>query len=130
MKLMKQTKVTILIVDDEVLNCMSMERFLRKKGFEVFKAHNGVEAIEVLTKERVSIVLLDIMMPKMGGMETLREIKNRYSRVKVIMVSASCDTPLVSEAIKLGAYGCLDKPVDLENLYNTIGDAFKFEAQA
>jgi len=106
----------ILVVDDHVTVCDVLEEFLRSRGYDAYTALDGPTAIAKLKAVRPHIVLLDIMMPGMGGMETLKEIRKVDPRVGVIMVTGICDEELGKRAIELGAYEYITKPIDFWRL--------------
>ncbi len=106
----------ILVVDDEIEVCNVLRDFLTVKGYDVYTASDGRTAIAKVKEIRPHIVLLDIMMPGMGGLETLKEIRKVDPRVGVIMVTAIFDEELGKRAIELGAYDYITKPVSLDYL--------------
>lgn len=106
----------VLIVDDEIETCNVLKEFLDLKGYETEIALNGKDAIKKVKEIRPHIVLLDIMMPGMDGIETLKEIKKIDPRVGVIMVTAVSDEELAKSTLKLGAYEYITKPVDIDYL--------------
>ena len=110
----------ILVVDDEVETCNVLRDFLVFKGYEVHTALDGAAAVQEVQAVRPHIVLLDIIMPGMGGIETLQAIKRIDSRVGVIMVTAVIDEALAEAAVAHGAYEYLTKPVDLEHLETVV----------
>ena len=106
----------ILVVDDHVTVCDVLEEFLRSRGYDAYTALDGPTAIAKVKAVRPHIVLLDIMMPGMGGLETLKEIRRVDPRVGVIIVTAICDEELGKRAIELGAYEYITKPIDFWRL--------------
>ena len=106
----------ILVVDDEIEVCNVLRDFLTVKGYEVYTASDGRSAVAKVKEIRPHIVLLDIMMPGMDGLETLKEIRKADPRVGVIMVTAIFDEELGKRAIELGAYDYITKPVSLDYL--------------
>jgi DNA-binding response OmpR family regulator len=90
-----------------------LQKFLTSKAYEVYTATNGLEAIQKVKDVRPHIVLLDILMPGMGGIDTLKEIKKINSKIVVIMVTAVIDEELAKRAIQLGADEYIIKPFDL-----------------
>jgi len=106
----------ILVVDDEPEVCSMLKKFLTKKGHEVYAALNGEEALSVVKQERPHIVLLDIRMPKMDGMECLRHIKEIDKEAGVIMITAVKQEDIGREAMKLGAFDYITKPLSLQYL--------------
>ena len=113
---------TVLVVDDDQTIQDYFERVL--KEYRVLKASNGTEALEIVKKERPDLVLLDIRMPGIDGIETLRRIKAVDRDITVIMLSAHRTLQTNLEAAKLGAYTSLAKPFDLYEMKTIISDAF------
>ena len=110
----------ILVVDDEIVICDVLKEFLTLKGHEVYTALNGQAAIAKVKRERPHIVLLDILMPGMRGLKVLQEIKRLDPRIAVIMITGFMNNDLVKEAIALGAYDYITKPVDFEYLESVL----------
>jgi len=106
----------ILVVDDEIAIRNLLKEFLSRKGYDVYTAPDGRTAIAEVKEIRPHIVLLDIMMPGMDGLETLKEITKVDPRVGVIMVTAIFDEELGKRAIELGAYDYITKPVSFDYL--------------
>jgi len=106
----------ILVVDDESAVCEMLKKFLTKKNYEVYTALNGEDALSVVKEERPHIVLLDIKMPKMDGIECLRQIREIDKEVGVIMITAVKDEEIGREALKLGAFDYVTKPLSLDYL--------------
>lgn len=112
----------ILVVDDERDVCNFVKGFFEERDYEVLTAHNGKEALEIINKEvGPLIVLLDIRMPQMDGLETLKEIKAKRQDDKVIMVTCIDDLERMDEAKKLGAYTYITKPLVLDELIKAVG---------
>jgi len=106
----------ILVVDDEIEVCRALEEFLAIKGYRAFSAQNGQEALNLVQTENPHIVLLDIIMPGMSGMETLEAIKKKSPATGVVMITAVTDEALGNQALQLGADDFITKPVDLDYL--------------
>lgn len=106
----------ILIVDDEpdLLSILSEE--LVKRGYQADAAFSGEEAIESIKENHPNLVLLDIRMPGMGGMETLKRIRELAPDIGIIMVTAVRDAKLTEEALNLGAHDYVTKPIDFTHL--------------
>ncbi len=102
----------VLIVDDEPDFCDALRDFLRSRGFEVAIALSGEEALPAYMREKPDVVLLDIRMPGMDGLETLRELKVLDQGANVIMVTAIDDDEIVMQATAEGALDYIIKPVD------------------
>jgi two-component system, NtrC family, nitrogen regulation response regulator NtrX len=119
---------TILIVDDEPGIRRSLGESLAEEGFGVLKAERGEQALDLVLQadgEGIHLVLLDVWLPGIDGLETLKQIKAARPDLPVIMISghASIDTAL--RATKLGAFDFLEKPVDLDRLLLVIGNALR-----
>lgn len=106
----------ILIVDDNLQVRSFMERFLIKKGFDALTAASGEEALEKIKTAKPLIVLLDIKMPGMDGLMTLKRIKEINKGIGVIMITGVEDKNIGEEALKSGAYDYITKPLDLDYL--------------
>ncbi len=110
----------ILVVDDEEDICSTLADFLNEKGYEVFTAVTGEAALCLLKESRPHIMLLDIRMPGMDGIEILRHIRKIDSEVGVIMITAFHDIDIAQEALKLGASDFVTKPIDMPYLDTSI----------
>lgn len=112
----------ILIVDDEPNIVMSLEYAFKKKGFEVFIARDGSEALEILKSNIPDIVLLDIMMPNIDGYQTLKHIKNTADLeiTKVVFLTAKNKASDIEKGIKLGADKYLVKPFSVKKIVSEI----------
>ena len=110
----------ILVVDDDQEVRMATRDFLTSKGHEVTLAADGVQALELLATVKPDVVLLDVAMPEMDGMETLRRIVAGYPNLPVIMVTANADIEITSKVLQLGAADYVPKPFDLDYLDQAI----------
>lgn len=110
----------ILVVDDEKDVCYVLKKFLTLKGYSATVVQNGKEAIEEVMKKKPDIVLLDIRMPVMDGIEVLKKIKEIDGKIGVIMCTAVKEDAVGRECMKLGAYDYITKPFDLEYLENVL----------
>lgn len=106
----------ILVVDDNIEICNILYDFLSFKGYEVYTAWDGANALQQVKEVRPHIVLLDIAMPGLGGIATLQEIKKIDPTVGVIMLTAVIDAELAKRAVTLGAYEYITKPIDFHYL--------------
>lgn len=106
----------ILVVDDEKPIREMLRKFLTKKGYEVFDADNGDDAVRVVQEKSPHIVLLDIRMPKTDGLEVLKKIKAVNPDTGVIMVTAVSETEIAERCMEQGAFDYMTKPICLEYL--------------
>ncbi|MEW6139337.1 MAG: sigma-54 dependent transcriptional regulator [Thermodesulfobacteriota bacterium] len=106
----------IVIVDDERSIRRSLEMFLAKKGYGVLTAENGESGLLIIDREQPDIVILDIRLPGMSGLEVLRSVRGRHPTISVIMMTAFHDMDTTIEAMKLGAYEYIHKPIDIDEL--------------
>ena len=115
-------KYKILIIDDEPNIVMSLEYAFKKKGFEVFIARDGSEALEIVEGNIPDVVLLDIMMPNVDGYQTLKKIKNNKSldATKVVFLTAKNKASDIEKGLKLGADKYLIKPFSVKKIVSEI----------
>ncbi|MEW5947521.1 MAG: sigma-54 dependent transcriptional regulator [bacterium] len=113
----------ILIVDDEPHVLEVLERFLTREGYAVEKAANGREALQTLSRRDFDVVVADVKMPEMNGMELLGEIRKLPVNTEVIMMTAYGSVEGAVEAMKAGAYNFVEKPVNVEKLLATVRNA-------
>jgi two-component system response regulator HydG len=106
----------ILIVDDEATQRDMLSGFLEKKGFQVSKASNGLEALEIYSDLFAPVAVIDMKMPEMGGLELLSKLREINPFIQVIVLTAFGTVETAVMAMKWGAYGYLTKPVNLEEL--------------
>lgn len=115
----------MMIVDDETRFLSTTRKLLEKKGYDVLTASSGAEALETLRAHRVHVVILDVKMPGMDGVATLREIKRQFPMVQVIMLTGHATVESAVEGLKSGAVDYLMKPADLEEIVAKAKDAFR-----
>jgi two-component system, OmpR family, phosphate regulon sensor histidine kinase PhoR len=118
----------ILIVDDEQSIREGSERILSRMGCQVLTASRGEEGLEILSREPVSIVLLDMKMPGMDGMEVLKEITRLYKQILVIVITGYATVETAIEAMKKGAYDFIPKPFEPDQLRIVINRALEKQA--
>ncbi len=119
---------TILVVDDEKREAEMMGLFLKGKGFTVFTADSGIAALALAEQHRPEVVVMDIKMPGMGGLECLPQMKQQQPATEVIMATAMSDADTAIDCMKAGAFGYLMKPIDLQTLYTEIRKALEHRA--
>lgn len=103
-------KVKILIVDDEAIVRESLHDWLTSDGYQVFTAENGPKALEIMEKERIGIVITDLVMPGMDGIELMKKAKEILPNIEVIIITAYGSIPTAITAMKEGAYDYIEKP--------------------
>ena len=120
---MKDFKV--LLVDDEQEFIETLSERLKMRDMDAKLALDGEQALAAVQDDEPDVILLDLKMPGMDGMEVLRRIKKAYSHVQVVMLTGHGTDKDEDQALRLGAYAYLQKPVDLERLVVTLRDAFR-----
>jgi len=115
----------ILLVDDEVEFLETLVKRLKKRDMNVSAVKSGEEALEWLDREPVDVAVLDVRMPGMDGIQTLREIKRRYPLTEVIMLTGHASFEVAVEGMELGAFDYLMKPINIDDLIYKVQDANK-----
>jgi|SRR6185503_14179817 two-component system nitrogen regulation response regulator GlnG len=111
----------ILVVDDEPEVRLVLTEFLESRGYEVTAASSGAEAISLVDAVKPHVVLLDVTMPEMDGMETLKRLAAANPGLPIIMVTANADVDVTSRLLAMGAADYIPKPFDLEYLGQAVG---------
>jgi len=117
---------SILIVDDEPSILQSLSGLLSDEGFEITTAANGYEALKIVDIESPDLVLLDIWMPGIDGIETLKEIKKDNPHIQVIIISGHGTIETAVKATKLGAFDLIEKPLSIDKVIVAINNALNF----
>jgi len=118
-------KTNILIVDDEVETLRTLDDIFEDRGYIVTLAEDGYKAIEYAKKKFFDIILMDVKMPGINGVETFREIRKICPSAIVIMMTGYSVEELLRQAVEEGAYAVVYKPFDLKKLFQTIEGAMK-----
>lgn len=113
-------KEKILLVDDEQTFADVLSERLQARGLEVVTAADGVEAVQRAKQERFDAVVLDMLMPGMSGLETLKNLLRADPTLKIVLLTGHASVARGIEAMKLGAMDFLEKPIDIESLIETI----------
>ena len=119
---------SILIIDDEVLTLNNLKRVLEKNGYEILLADSGETGIEVFKKHRPNLVLVDLMLPGIDGIEVLKQIKDTDANTAVIMITAYEIIEKAIQAMKLGAYDYLLKPFKISDLKTSVARALELQS--
>jgi DNA-binding NtrC family response regulator len=117
------SKGKILVIDDEDIVRTSCSRTLRPEGFEVSLAKNGAEGLKLASEDTFDLVLTDLKMPDMDGIEVLRSIKEKWPKTEVIIVTGYQTVDTAVKAIKLGAYDYIEKPFTPDALISAVTEA-------
>jgi DNA-binding response OmpR family regulator len=107
---------TIMVVDDEPMVRNLLSQFLTLRGYRVCPAKDGPDALSLLKQEHPQLVVLDVYMPGMNGVDVLRQLRANDYKGAVIALSASQDEEMLQEMLELGSVDIMGKPVDLERL--------------
>lgn len=118
-------KIKILIVDDEVKFLDSIAQRLELRGLDVAKASNGKDAVEIARREKFDLALLDLKMPGMDGFEVLQILKKEHKFIEIIILTGHGSLESAVECTKLGAFGYLPKPYELESLLEVLKEAYQ-----
>ncbi len=118
---------TVLVCDDELMNRKLASKILKKEGYDVLEATNGQEAIALLQNNRIDLILMDLMMPKMDGYEAIKIIKKdvNISTIPLIIISALSDKEAINKGLSLSAYEYLTKPFDLIEFRLRVANSMK-----
>ncbi len=120
----KQAK-RILVVDDEENARIGLSRLLAQEGFLVESVANGYEALDYLRQQDVNLIVTDINMPEMNGIAFLRELNKHFPKSNVIMITAYGGVESYIEAMNLGAFEYINKPVKIDELKSILKKIFK-----
>jgi DNA-binding response OmpR family regulator len=115
----------VLLVDDEEEFVSALSERLGLRGIEVDSALNGEEALARLVEKEYEVVILDVMMPGLGGLDVLRQIKSTHPNTQVILLTGHGSTKEGIEGMRLGAFDYLIKPVDIEEMLAKMKEAAK-----
>jgi two-component system nitrogen regulation response regulator NtrX len=118
----------ILIIDDEPGIRTVLTDILEDENYQVFSAVDGFEGLALLKQEAVDVVILDVWLPNMGGIDVLKEIKKEYPEIEVILISGHANIDIAVKAVKLGAFDFLEKPLSLEKVTTLIRNAIEMES--
>lgn len=119
---------SVLLVDDEVEFLETLVKRLAKRKLQVTGVTSAEEAIQILGERPVDVVVLDVKMPGMDGLEALRQIKTTRPDVEVIMLTGHANVEAAIQGMELGAFDYLMKPMDIDELLYKLQDAYKKKA--
>lgn len=112
----------ILVVDDSTTNIVLLEAILEEKGYIIHKALSAREAFNIISKNKIDLILLDLLMPKISGFEFLEEIRKnkKTTNIPVIVVSALTEEETIDKILKMGAIDFVKKPIDINYLVDKV----------
>jgi DNA-binding response OmpR family regulator len=113
----------VLVVDDESVVCNSVRKILTRRGYQVEGTDDGREALKRIRRSDYDLVILDMVMPKMNGLDVLKEIKTRRPETRVVIVTGYASIETAKDAIRLGATDYLPKPFTPDELVRTASEA-------
>ncbi len=122
---MKQKDIKVLVVDDEVAFANTLAQRLKMRDMEVGTAYDGEQALSKLREKTPDVIILDLKMPGMHGMDVLKEIKRGYPHIQVILLTGHGTDRDEEEARRLGGFDFLNKPADIDYLECKIRKAFQ-----
>lgn len=114
----------ILVIDDEPIVRISCERTLAPEGYDVTLTASGKEGLEIMEKETFGLVLLDLKMPDMDGIEVLDNIKEKWPDTKVVMVTGYSTVDTAVQALRFGAFNFIEKPFTPDTLLKAVKEVF------
>jgi DNA-binding NtrC family response regulator len=117
--------IKVLLVDDEAEFSETLIKRMKKRNVNISGVRSGEEALEALDHSPVDVVILDVRMPGMDGIETLRGIKKRHPLVEVIMLTGHASVEVAVQGMEFGAFDYLMKPMQIDDLLYKIQDAYK-----
>ena len=118
---------SILVVDDEQGIRQVLQDVLGDEGHQVFAVEDGFQALEILEKEAVDLVILDVWLPNMGGIDVLKRVRKGWPDIEVVVISGHANINMAVQAVKIGAFDFLEKPLSLEKTITVVENALKLE---
>ncbi len=122
-------KIKVLLVDDEEEFVSTLAERLQLREIEAIVATDGNEALRVIDTDKPPVVVLDVMMPGIGGLDVLQQIKRRYPQTQVILLTGRGSTKEGIEGMRMGAFDYIMKPVKIEGLIQKMNEAFQVSKQ-
>ena len=114
----------ILLVDDEERFLRTLGKRMLERNQNVVTANSGLEALRIVSEEPIDVVVLDVKMPGLDGLETLTELKKRHPETVVILLTGHASIEMATEGVRMGAFEYLMKPCDVDTLIDHIGRAY------
>jgi len=118
-------KPSILLVDDEVAFANNLLKLMSKRGYDVVVVYNGADAVNMVGEKEFDVIILDMKMPGMDGIATLKEIKKKAPLVEVVILTGHGSVESGIEGMQLGAFDFLMKPVSIDDLQEKVSEAYQ-----
>jgi len=115
---------SVLFVDDEIEFLETLIKRMKKRNIKASGVKNGEEALDFLAENQADVIVLDVRMPTMDGIQTLQEIKKRNPLIEVIMLTGHACLEVAREGMEIGAFDYLIKPIDIDELIYKLEDAY------
>jgi two-component system nitrogen regulation response regulator NtrX len=119
--------IKILVIDDEPGIRTALASIVEDEGYKAFTAADALVGIQILEKEEVSLILLDVLLPKLGGLEALEQIRRDFPESEVVMISGHANIDMAVRAVKLGAFDFLEKPLSLDKVLTVCRNALTIQ---
>ena len=116
---------SILLVDDEVAFANNLQKLLSKRGYDVIVVYNGSDAVNAVGEKEFDVIVLDMKMPEMDGIATLKKIKQKMPHVEVVILTGHGSVESGIEGMQLGAFDFLIKPVRIDDLQEKVSEAYR-----
>ncbi len=118
-------RLRILIVDDEVAFANNLLKLMSKRGYDIIAVYNGADAVNIVGEKEFDVIILDMKMPGMDGIATLKEIKKKAPLVEVVILTGHGSVESGIEGMQLGAFDFLMKPVRIDELQEKVSEAYQ-----
>jgi len=119
---------TILIIDDEPGIRLTLASILEDEKYKIFTAEDALAGIEILKNEAIELIFLDVLLPKLGGIEALERIRKDWPAIEIVMISGHANIDMAVRAVKLGAFEFLEKPLSLDKVLTVCRNALALTA--
>ena len=117
----------ILIIDDEPGIRRTLASILEDEKYRVFTAEDALLGLDILNREKINLIFLDVLLPKLGGIEALEKIRNKWPEIEVVIISGHANVDMAVRAVKLGAFDFLEKPLSLDKVLTVCRNALSLQ---
>jgi DNA-binding NtrC family response regulator len=124
-EVMRMDTIKVLLVDDEAEFSETLMKRMKKRNLDIIGVRSGEEALQLLDQCPIDVVILDVRMPGMDGIETLRALKKRHPLIEVIMLTGHASVEVAVQGMEFGAFDYLMKPMQIDDLLYKIQDAYQ-----